>query len=148
MQCIFCRNNNTDVVETRVSSEGITIRRRRACPQCDKRFTTYERVEELPLIVIKRDGKRERFDRNKLRQGIVKSIEKTPVTQEQVEDIISSIEMDLKQAATTEVPSSTIGKLAAKKLKKIDKIAYIRFASVFWRFLDVHDFEREIKKLL
>lgn len=148
MRCIFCRNDNTDVVETRISNEGATIRRRRACTSCEKRFTTYERVEELPIIVIKRDGKRERFDRNKLRQGIVKSVEKTPVTQEQIEDIVSRIETDLKQAESTEVSSSSIGKLAAKKLKKIDKIAYIRFASVFWRFLDVQDFEREIKKLL
>lgn len=148
MHCIFCGNENTDVAETRVSDEGLTIRRRRICSKCEKRFTTYERVEELPIIVIKRDGKRERFDRDKLRQGIVKSVEKTPVTQEQIEDIISSIEMDLKQAASTEISSSVIGKLAAKKLKKIDKIAYIRFASVFWRFLDVQDFEREIKKLL
>lgn len=148
MYCIFCRSNNTDVVETRVSDEGGTIRRRRSCARCEKRFTTYERVEELPIIVIKRDGKRERFDRNKLRSGIVKSVEKTPVTQEQIERIISGIEMDLKQAESTEVSSSHIGKLAAKKLKKIDKIAYIRFASVFWRFLDVQDFEREIKKLL
>ncbi|MGB4965611.1 MAG: transcriptional regulator NrdR [Microgenomates group bacterium] len=148
MHCIFCRNDNTDVVETRISNEGATIRRRRACTSCEKRFTTYERVEELPIIVIKRDGKRERFDRNKLRQGIVKSVEKTPVTQEQIEDIVSRIETDLKQAESTEVSSSSIGKLAAKKLKKIDKIAYIRFASVFWRFLDVQDFEREIKKLL
>lgn len=148
MQCIFCRNDNTDVVETRVSNEGVTIRRRRACASCEKRFTTYERVEELPIIVIKRDGKRERFDRNKLRQGIIKSIEKTLVTQDQVEDIVSGVEMELKQATSTEVPSSNIGKLAAERLKKIDKIAYIRFASVFWRFLDVHDIEREIKKLL
>lgn len=148
MHCIFCRNDNTDVVETRVSNEGATIRRRRACAKCQKRFTTYERVEELPIIVIKRDGKRERFDRNKLRHGIVKSVEKTPVTQEQIEDIVSYIENDLKHAQSTEVSSDSIGKLAAKKLKKIDKIAYIRFASVFWRFLDVQDFEREIKKLL
>lgn len=87
-------------------------------PVVKKRFTTYERVEELPIIVIKRDGKRERFDRNKLRQGIVKSVEKTPVTQEQIEDIVSRIETDLKQAESTEVSSSSIGKLAAKKLKK------------------------------
>ncbi len=148
MHCIFCRNENTDVAETRVSDEGLTIRRRRICSKCEKRFTTYERVEELPIIVIKRDGKRERFDRDKLRQGIVKSVEKTPVTQAQIEDIISSIEMELKQAESTEITSSVIGKLTAKRLKKIDKIAYIRFASVFWRFLDVQDFEREIKKLL
>lgn len=148
MHCIFCESSNTEVVETRVSDEGITIRRRRACPQCQKRFTTYERVEELPIIVIKRDGKRERFDRSKLRQGIVKSVEKTTVTQAQIEGIIAQIETELKQGESTEVPSSLIGEHAAQKLKKIDKIAYIRFASVFWRFLDVNDLQREIKKLL
>lgn len=148
MHCIFCGGANTDVVETRVSDEGITIRRRRACASCQKRFTTYERVEELPIIVIKRDGKRERFDRNKLRQGIVKSVEKTPVTQAQIESIIAQIETELKQGESTEVSSSAIGKRTANKLKKIDKIAYIRFASVFWRFLDVQDLQREIKKLL
>lgn len=148
MHCIFCASGNTEVVETRVSDEGITIRRRRACANCQKRFTTYERVEELPIIVIKRDGKRERFDRNKLRQGILKSVEKTTVTQAQIEGIIAQIETELKQGESTEVPSSAIGERAALKLKKIDKIAYIRFASVFWRFLDVNDLQREIKKLL
>ncbi len=148
MHCIFCASSNTEVVETRVSDEGITIRRRRACANCQKRFTTYERVEELPIIVIKRDGKRERFDRNKLRQGIIKSVEKTTVTQAQIEGIIAQIETELKQGESTEVPSSAIGERAALKLKKIDKIAYIRFASVFWRFLDVNDLQREIKKLL
>lgn len=148
MHCIFCASSNTEVVETRVSDEGVTIRRRRACVNCQKRFTTYERVEELPIIVIKRDGKRERFDRNKLRQGIIKSVEKTTVTQAQIEAIIAQIETELKQGESTEVPSSLIGERAALKLKKIDKIAYIRFASVFWRFLDVNDLQREIKKLL
>jgi len=105
-------------------------------------------MEELPLLVIKRDARRERFDREKLRKGIIKACEKTPVTAEQVEKVVSAIESELKQQDKTEVESKIIGNLIAKYLKKLDKIAYIRFASVFRRFVDVEDFEKELKKLL
>lgn len=148
MHCIFCGNKDTDVVETRTSDDGSQVRRRRECGKCLKRFTTYERVEELPIVVIKRDGKRERFDREKLLNGILKSTEKTTVTLEQVETIVNEVESELKQEESTEIESRTIGSLVAKKLKKLDKIAYIRFASVFRRFVDVEDFEKELKKLL
>lgn len=148
MYCIFCKNTDTEVIETRVSDDGKTIRRRRQCPKCEKRFTTYERVEELPILVIKRDVSRERFDREKLRNGILKATEKTKVSAEQVERIITSVEQELKQEDSTEIESSVVGNLVAKYLKKIDKIAYIRFASVFRRFVDVEDFEKELKKLL
>lgn len=148
MRCIFCGEEDTDVVETRVSDDGVVVRRRRECGGCLKRFTTYERVEQLPLIVIKRDGRRERFDRDKLKRGILKSCEKTTITLDQVEKIVSEVENDLKQEETTEIESIKIGNLVAKRLKKLDKIAYIRFASVFRRFVDVEDFENEIKKLL
>lgn len=148
MRCIFCGKEDTDVVETRVSDDGVVVRRRRECGGCLKRFTTYERVEQLPLIVIKRDGRRERFDRDKLKRGILKSCEKTTITLDQVEKIVSEVENDLKQEETTEIESIKIGNLVAKRLKKLDKIAYIRFASVFRRFVDVEDFENEIKKLL
>ena len=148
MYCIFCKNTDTEVIETRLSEDGSAIRRRRQCPKCHKRFTTYERVEELPILVIKRDGRRERFDREKLRRGIFKACEKTKVTADQVEKIVSGVESELKQQDSTEVESKIIGNLVAKHLKKIDKIAYIRFASVFRRFVDVEDFEKELKKLL
>ena len=148
MYCIFCRNSDTEVIETRLSEDGGAIRRRRHCPKCQKRFTTYERIEELPILVIKRDSRRERFDREKLRRGILKSCEKTKVTADQVEKIVSEVESELKQQDSTEVESKMIGNLVAKHLKKVDKIAYIRFASVFRRFVDVEDFEREVKKLL
>ncbi len=148
MHCIFCGNQDTDVIETRVADDGLTVRRRRECTKCVKRFTTYEKVEELPLIVIKRDGTRERFDRNKLMRGIMKSTEKTTITLEQIEKIVIEVENDLKQEETTEIESRTIGNLVAKRLKNLDKIAYIRFASVFRRFVDVEDFEKELKKLL
>lgn len=148
MICIFCQNKDTDVVETRTSEEGTVVRRRRECPKCSKRFTTYERNEQLPIIVIKRNKKRERFDRDKLIRGILKSTEKTTISLEQVEKIADFIESELKQEENTEIESAKIGQLVAKKLKKLDKIAYIRFASVFRRFVDVEDFEKEVKKLL
>ncbi len=148
MYCIFCNNDNTDVVETRASEDGATIRRRRECGVCKKRFTTYERVEHIPLIVIKKDGRREKFDSDKLLRGIIQPTEKTNVTHEQVETIVRDIENELKQLDSTEVQSSLIGELVANHLKKINKIAYIRFASVFRRFVDVEDFEKELKKLL
>ena len=148
MYCIFCQNTDTEVIETRLSENGGAIRRRRHCSKCQKRFTTYERVEELPILVSKRDGRRERFDREKLRRGIFKSCEKTKVAADQVEKIVSEVESELKQQDSTEIESKVIGNLVAKHLKKVDKIAYIRFASVFRRFVDVEDFEREVKKLL
>lgn len=148
MKCIFCGKEDTDVVETRVSDDGLTVRRRRECGGCLKRFTTYERLEQLPLIVIKRDGRRERFDRDKLKRGILKSCEKTVITLDQVEKIVVEVEKELKQEESTEIESIKIGNLVAGRLKKLDKIAYIRFASVFRRFVDIEDFENEIKKLL
>ncbi len=147
MFCIFCKNIDTEVIETRVSDDGATVRRRRECLKCKKRFTTYERVEELPVLVIKRDGRRERFDREKLRRGLLIPCEKTEVTADQIERLINEVESDLKQKDETEIESKEIGNLVAKKLKKLDKIAYIRFASVFKRFVDLDDFETELKKL-
>lgn len=148
MHCIFCGHENTDVVETRTSDDGMTVRRRRECAKCIKRFTTYERVEQLPIIVIKRDGRRERFDPDKLKNGIIKSTGKTTITLEQVETIVRNVEADLKQGESTELDSARIGELVADQLKDLDKVAYIRFASVFRRFVDVEDFEKELKKLL
>jgi len=147
MFCIFCKNNDTEVIETRLSEDGSVIRRRRRCPKCDRRFTTYERVEELSVLVIKKDGRRERFDREKLRRGIIKSCGKTNVSAGQIEKIIGLVEGEIKQQPSTEIESKTIGNLVAQQLKKIDKIAYIRFASVFRRFEEVEDFQKEIKKL-
>lgn len=131
MNCLFCKNEDTDVIETRLVDEGIAIRRRRMCPKCQKRFTTYERSEEFPILVIKKDGKRERFNRDKVRLGLQKACEKTVVTADQIEGMISNIELEVKQKDSAEVESSVIGALIAKQLKRVDKIAYIRFASVF-----------------
>ena len=148
MKCFFCQHTSTEVIETRVSDNKSTIRRRRSCPECKRRFTTYERVEELPLLVIKRDKKRERFDRDKLRQGIFKAVGKTTVTAAQVENIINQVEQEIMHLGKQEVESQDIGNAVAVRLKEIDKVAYIRFASVFRRFVDVEEFEHELKKLL
>jgi transcriptional repressor NrdR len=147
MNCLFRKNADTEVIETRLVDEGVAIRRRRSCPKCQKRFTTYERAEEFPILVVKKDGKRERFNRDKVRLGLQKACEKTVVTASQIEEMISKIEQELKQGDTTEADSSMIGSLIAKQLKKVDKIAYIRFASVFKRFVELDDFQKEIKKL-
>ena len=146
MKCIFCQNENTDVIETRVSDNRATIRRRRSCPSCKKRFTTYERVEELPVLVIKRDLRRERFDRKKLLEGIFKAVGKTTVTADQVEEIVSQVEQEIVQQGRTEFESQEIGTMVAARLKQLDKVAYIRFSSVFKRFVDVEEVESERKR--
>jgi len=145
MKCPYCGNNDTDVLETR-DGEGAT-RRRRECKKCGKRFTTYERVENIDLIVIKKDGRREKFDREKLRRGLVKATEKRPVGIDLIESVVDEIEQELRGKDTTEVSSKAIGNLLLRKLKKIDKVAYIRFASVYLDFGDLADFEKVIDKL-
>lgn len=148
MKCPYCGSTETEVVETRDSEDLQTIRRRRECQKCEKRFTTYERVENINIIVIKKDGKREQFDRDKLRQGILKACEKTKVSLDAIERIVTEVEQELKSLESVEVESKKLGQMVAAKLKKIDKVAYIRFASVFKRFVDVEDFEKEVKKLI
>jgi len=148
MRCPFCDYQDTEVVETRDSEDLATIRRRRECAKCSKRFTTYERVEGVPLIVIKKDGRKEQFDRDKVKHGILKSCQKTIVGIEEIEKIVDDVERELRSLDSVEIESKKIGQLVAQKLKKIDKIAYIRFASVFRRFVDLEDFEKELQKLL
>lgn len=148
MKCPYCGSKDTEVVETRDSEDLETIRRRRACIACEKRFTTYERVENINLVVLKKDGRREQFDRDKLKNGILRSCEKTTVTVDDVEKIVTEIERELRGGESVEVDSKKIGQLVSVRLKKLDKIAYIRFSSVFKRFVDVEDFEKEVKKLI
>lgn len=148
MKCPYCQNTDTEVMETRDSEDLTVTRRRRSCPTCEKRFTTYERVETVPLTVIKKDDRRETFDREKLRMGIRRASGKTAVTAADVDRIVDEVERELIGGDTTEMSSKKIGELVAKRLKKLDKVAYIRFASVFRRFVDVEDFEKEVKKLL
>lgn len=148
MKCPYCGSTDTEVVETRDSEDLETIRRRRECLKCNKRFTTYERIENVNLIVIKKDGKREQFDRDKLKSGIIRSCEKTKVSLEEIEKIVTEIERELRGEAGVEVESKKIGQMVATRLKTLDKVAYIRFSSVFKRFVDVEDFEKEVKRLI
>lgn len=148
MFCPYCNHTHTEVNETRVAEDGTNTRRRRSCAKCHKRFTTYERVENISLMVIKRDGRRQQFDRDKLRTGLQKSCEQTKVSLEDINRIIDDIERKIRNEDTLEIESQKIGQMVATGLKKIDKIAYIRFASVFKRFVDVEDFEKEVQKLI
>jgi transcriptional repressor NrdR len=148
MKCPYCQNENTDVLETRDSEDLSVTRRRRTCSKCEKRFTTYERVETVPITVIKKDDRRETFDREKLKRGIWRASGKTTIKAEDVDRIVDEVERELITGDTTEVPSKKIGELVAKRLKKLDKVAYIRFSSVFKRFVDIEDFEKEVHKLL
>ena len=148
MKCPYCGSKETEVVETRDSEDLETIRRRRSCLKCEKRFTTYERIENVTLVVIKKDGKREHFNREKLKHGIMRSCEKTTVSVDAIDKIVTEIERELLSGDSVEVESKKIGQLVATKLKKLDKVAYIRFSSVFRRFVDVEDFEKEVKRLI
>lgn len=145
MLCPYCSNDETKVTDKRDSKNE--TRRRRECLKCSKRFTTYERIEPVEIIVIKKDDRREPFSSEKLRIGIAKACEKRPVTKEQIESAVSYIEEKLKQQGN-EVKSRFIGELVMKKLKQLDKIAYIRFASVYRDFKDIEDFKREIKEVI
>ncbi len=148
MKCPYCGSNETEVVETRDSEDLETIRRRRSCLKCDKRFTTYERVENINLVVIKKDGRREQFNRDKLKSGIIRSCEKTKVALSDIEKIVTEVERELRSGESLEIESKKIGQMVAQRLKKIDKVAYIRFSSVFRRFVDVEDFEKEVRRLI
>jgi transcriptional repressor NrdR len=123
-------------------------RRRRECLKCEKRFTTYERVEMIDLMIIKKDGKREPYSRDKVKSGLLKACEKRPVSQEKIEQVVDKIEAEIRNQETTEVPSTFIGELVMKKLKTLDKVAYIRFASVYKAFADIDDFKEELNKVL
>lgn len=147
MHCPYCGSKYSEVVETRDSDDLDAIRRRRTCLSCLKRFTTYERIETVHLLVIKKDGRREQFNREKLKAGILRSCEKTSVSLESIEQIVKDTVQKLRCADSVEVTSSKIGDMVAEELKTLDKVAYIRFASVFKHFVDVDDFKREMKTL-
>ena len=148
MKCPFCGHEEDKVVDSRSSSDGVAIRRRRECLACSKRFTTYEHVEEQPLMIIKKDGRREAFDRHKLLAGLVKACEKRPVSMDDLEQLVDELERELSQQFEREVPSREIGERVMKKLHALDPVAYVRFASVYREFKDVEQFMRELKDLL
>ncbi len=148
MRCPFCRENKDKVIDSREINEGKVIRRRRECLNCGKRFTTYERVEENPFRVVKRDGRIESFSRKKLLNGILKACEKRPVKIEDIENLIDDIIIQLYQKGEREIPATKIGELVMEQLKKLDSVAYVRFASVYRDFKDVEEFLKEIQTLM
>lgn len=148
MKCPYCGFEQDKVIDSREINEGMQIRRRRECLKCNRRFTTYEEIEMKPLIVVKKDGRREKFSREKIFTGIRKACEKRPVSVEQIENIIMETERELRERFDREIPSKEIGKIVIRKLKKIDKVTYIRFASVYREFQDVSEFKKEIEKII
>ncbi|HJX59270.1 transcriptional regulator NrdR [Candidatus Woesebacteria bacterium RBG_19FT_COMBO_47_8] len=146
MKCPFCAGEDSQVLESRTVDEGTAIRRRRECGKCGKRFTTFEKVRETVLWVIKKNGRREPFEREKVKRGILRAIEKRPVSLELVDDIVNDIEREMLRRGTEEVSSKIIGNAVLKRLKKIDKVAWLRFASVYLEFEDTSDFEKAIDK--
>ena len=148
MKCPFCSSENTRVIDSRPADDNNSIRRRRLCDECGKRFTTYEKVETIPLIVIKKDNNREQYDRSKIEAGIIHSCHKRPVSPQQINSMIDEIENQIFNMEEKEVPTSAIGELVMGKLKDLDEVAYVRFASVYREFKDVNTFIDEIGKLL
>lgn len=148
MKCPFCGNVEDKVIDSRISNEGDSIRRRRECLKCQKRFTTYERLEEHPLMVIKKDGRREPFDRKKLLSGILKACEKRPVPMDKVEGMVDEVERIIQRNYEKEVSSTAIGEFVMKQLHDLDEVAYVRFASVYRQFKDINQFMKELSSLL
>ena len=148
MKCPYCGDSESKVIDSRPTDEGERIRRRRECLKCGKRFTTYEVIETVPLIVVKKDKSRETCDRGKLLGGMLRACEKRPVPLDVLEDAVDQIESKLQSSLEREIPSSTIGTLAMDKLKEIDEIAYVRFASVYRQFTDINSFMDELTKLI
>jgi len=147
MKCRFCRQDNDKVIDSRSSRDGFAIRRRRECLSCGRRFTTYEQIEELPIKVIKKDGSRVPFDRNKIRQGLEKACYKRPVSSDQIEEIISAIEADVYRQFEREVSSGYIGEKVIERLRRLDQVAYVRFASVYREFTDPSAFVHEVETI-
>ena len=148
MKCPYCGNVEDKVVDSRLSAEGNAIRRRRECLKCERRFTTYEHIEEVPLMVVKKDSRRESFERKKILAGLVKACEKRPISMEKLEELADRIESTIQKNYEKEVKSKEIGELVMKMLQELDEIAYVRFASVYRQFKDVSQFMKELKGLL
>ena len=148
MKCPFCSYRDSRVIDSRAVEDGTSIRRRRECPDCGRRFTTYEKYEETPLVVSKKDGRRELFDAKKLLGGLLKAFEKRPVPYEKVQEIADSVERELRMNGESEVESTRIGELVMQHLEETDQIAYVRFASVYRQFADVKNFMQELERIM
>ena len=148
MKCPYCEHLESKVIDSRYTEGHTCIRRRRECLDCGERFTTYERLEDVPLMVVKRNGQREFFDRNKLVTGLLKACEKRPISQERIDGLVDNIEREFRNDMRQEVKSTEIGELVMKGLKEMDEVAYVRFASVYRQFKDVNKFKQELERLL
>jgi transcriptional repressor NrdR len=148
MKCPFCGEMDNKVIDSRVSKDGSVIRRRRECIDCSRRFTTYEHIEEIPIMIIKKDGRREIFSRDKVRSGMQRACQKLDISMNAIEDFIDDLERDLRETGEKEIPSRDVGEKVMAKLHKLSDIAYVRFASVYRQFADKSEFLEELKKLL
>ena len=148
MKCPYCAEVDNKVIDSRLSKDGNVIRRRRECLLCSRRFTTYEHIEEIPIMLVKKDGRREVFSRDKVRMGMIRACEKRNISVNLIEEFIDELERDLKETGEKEIPAREIGKRVMEKLHQIDDVAYVRFASVYREFKDVNDFMSELKNLL
>ena len=148
MKCPFCSHENTSVIDSRPAEDNNSIRRRRLCEKCKKRFTTYEKVETIPLIVIKKDNNREAFDRAKIEDGVLRACHKRPVSAAQITQLVDDVETEIFNREEKEIPSSLIGEILMDKMKDLDPVAYVRFASVYREFKDVNTFMNELRKML
>lgn len=148
MRCPFCGHQEDKVVDSRESKDGDSIRRRRECLDCGRRFTSYERIDEIPYMVVKKDGRREIFERNKIMSGLLRACEKRPISATQLESIVDDVEKQVQDSPDRELSTSEVGKTIMKRLKALDKVAYVRFASVYLEFEDVSEFMKELKYLV
>ena len=148
MKCPFCSHENTRVIDSRPAEDNNSIRRRRVCDECGKRFTTYEKIETIPLIMIKKDNNREAYDRAKIEAGVLRACHKRPVSAQQITTLVDEVENEIFNREEREIPSGTIGELVMNKLKDLDAVAYVRFASVYREFKDVNTFMDELKSVL
>jgi len=148
VKCPFCGHNEEKVIDSREAVDGAAIRRRRECDGCKRRFTTYERQEESPLLMVKRDGRREPFDRKKILSGVLKACEKRPVPADRMEQLVDEVERDIRKEFDREVPSTEVGERVMRRLHELDEVAYVRFASVYRSFKDINQFMKELRELL
>lgn len=148
MKCPFCSSDNTRVIDSRPADDNNSIRRRRLCDACQKRFTTYEKVETIPLIVIKKDNNREQYDRAKIEAGVLRACHKRPISVEQINELVDEVETEIFNMEEKEISSTRIGEIVMDKIKNLDSVAYVRFASVYREFKDVNTFMSELKKML
>lgn len=148
MKCPFCGHENTRVIDSRPAEDNNSIRRRRVCDECDKRFTTYEKVETIPLIIIKKDDNRETYDRSKIEAGVLRACHKRPISANQIKKLVDEVETEIFNKEEKEIPSRVVGELVMNKLKDLEAVAYVRFASVYREFKDINTFMDELKKVL